>query len=928
MNSHLRQKILNKLLNLYEVQSNYSLRPGELLTVDDQPANSRLLDLADTSAVLELIDRRVCPLSKVWDDIRVGVEQARLDTDAKNAVQAEVALAEGKFRLQKLLDSNAEDSVADDTGGVNEVGEKSQKKRMCKRNAEELKAILDLADQAVLHCPSDQVDTLAAMYAFRADVLEHAGQLEAALVNLKRSLRLVKPTQMLTVLKKVRLLLALEGHSKVAKYANQMSLVEQPGQSTADEQQQQVISSEMKRQWATLLGKLEAEVDSSKDVAATAAPTADLKIQKKHNRCQLKKEEADSFRGRSLIATEDLPSGATVLVEQVYSLALQPSQRLRKCAHCSRPVGRTFLPCSDCLSAVYCSDQCESKHSTAGGGHRIECGLLKLLTGLMSGGGGQKKLKKKDLSGGLKTLHVYRQFVRAGAEALLTKGGGEEMEELNLLQHSSPQQQQQQLDRIEASPEVVCALQTAMIFLIASGYGNAKMIMAKILIMLIFYAEYKQVSNDQLAALVQLAFLNARRVSANALTWTEVDPERGEKGVLVGTVLCGLHSAMLNHSCLPNAEWTPLFADDESEEGEGRQMMKVKISTSKRVAAGTELTINYLAHLPPHLLASFADVRRRLQAQYHFTCSCGRCLELLAQSTDVDHLPLQCSHCPGPVLLPCDEDEAGRGGGGMCFSFSEDEDVIAVTGTGQCLLCARPLPAAREQAKKVKGAREALHLIARLIDGVAGDEAKRQHYLQKMIYALEVVATSLYRKSLLLLEDIYAVCKVLHREGNFEELVLFYGRLVDKLLPLDGPKLLALGKAGLGNGELINCGGIPFSDVFDVNIEHLLFWADCVFGGCLKKKKKEKEKSVPPGMDKKGGSSSAEEDDDFWKILTGFRFAYRLEKALQLVIGEKQRRLLPPDLEQYQDFASIALKEELVLLKALSKEKTAQDVHL
>lgn len=471
MNSHLRQKILNKLLNLYEVQSNYSLRPGELLTVDDQPANSRLLDLADTSAVLELIDRRVCPLSKVWDDIRVGVEQARLDTDAKNAVQAEVALAEGKFRLQKLLDSNAEDSVADDTGAVNEVGEKSQKKRMCKRNAEELKAILDLADQAVLYCPSDQVDTLAAMYAFRADVLEHAGQLEAALVNLERSLRLVKPTQMLTVLKKVRLLLALEGQSKVAKYANQMSLVEQPGQSTADEQQQQVISSEMKRQWATLLGKLEAEVDSSKDVAATAAPTADLKIQKKHNRCQLKKEEADSFRGRSLIATEDLPSGATVLVDQVYSLALQPSQRLRKCALCSRPVGRTFLPCSDCLSAVYCSDQCESKHSAAGGGHRIECGLLKLLTGLMSGGGGQKKLKKKDLSGGLKTLHVYRQFVRAGAKALLSKGG-EAMEELNLLQHSSSQQQQQQLDRIEASPEVVCALQTAMIFLIASGYGN------------------------------------------------------------------------------------------------------------------------------------------------------------------------------------------------------------------------------------------------------------------------------------------------------------------------------------------------------------------------------------------------------------------------------------------------------------------------
>lgn len=265
----------------------------------------------------------------------------------------------------------------------------------------------------------------------------------------------------------------------------------------------------------------------------------------------------------------------------------------------------------------------------------------------------------------------------------------------------------------------------------------------------------------------------------------------------------------------------------------------------------------------------------------------------------------------------------------MCFNFSEDEDVIDVTGTGQCLLCARPLPAAREQAKKVKGAREALHLIARLIDGVAGDEAKRQHYLQKMIYALEVVATSLYRKSLLLLEDIYSVCKVLHREGNFEELVLFYGRLVDKLLPLDGPKLLALGKAGLGNGELINCGSIPFSDVFDVNIEHLLFWADGVFGGCLKKKKKEKEKSVPPVMDKKGGSSSsAEEDDDFWKILTGFRFAYRLEKALQLVIGEKQRRLLPPDLEQYQDFASIALKEELVLLKALAKEKAAQDVHL
>lgn len=450
MNSHLRQKILNKLLNVYEVQSNYSLRPGNIF--GSAKKNDEGLDLADTTALLELIDRQVTPIANIWNDVRVGVQRARLDTDAKDAVQAEVSLAEGKFRLHKYINKLA----------VNKSKE-SRDKKSNKKDVKELKAILDLADEAVLYCPTtEKGDTKAEMYALRAQVLEVSGQLEAALVNIERALSLVAPTPtMYYVLKKVKLLLDIGQVplKEVAKYVKDLK---------TDELQQ--LSTEVYRQWSALLGRLEelSLLENDEDEETIKRDHEEEEHQGYHVNC------SSTERGRSLTASSDLSSGATVLVESAYSVVLQAAQLLRKCAFCLLPVAHRWVPCTSCVSAVYCNEQCASGHSQ---GHQAECGLLKVLLTMTPST--EKKVRKNDVSL-LKLMHVYRQFVQAkSVQEVLTvavadlsqdvefEKGKTSLELMLFLEHSS----KEEFDREETSPEVVDALQCAMIFLIANGYG-------------------------------------------------------------------------------------------------------------------------------------------------------------------------------------------------------------------------------------------------------------------------------------------------------------------------------------------------------------------------------------------------------------------------------------------------------------------------
>lgn len=75
----------------------------------------------------------------------------------------------------------------------------------------------------------------------------------------------------------------------------------------------------------------------------------------------MKIEKNDKF-GHHVVTTLDLDVGQTILIEQPYSIAHTESESKRRdrCLHCFKEC-TNFIPCPNCVSALYCNEECMEK---------------------------------------------------------------------------------------------------------------------------------------------------------------------------------------------------------------------------------------------------------------------------------------------------------------------------------------------------------------------------------------------------------------------------------------------------------------------------------------------------------------------------------------------------------------------------------------
>lgn len=81
--------------------------------------------------------------------------------------------------------------------------------------------------------------------------------------------------------------------------------------------------------------------------------------------------EKNNKFGHHVVTTQDLFVGQTILVEQPYSIAhtASESKRRDRCMYCFKECSN-FLPCSNCVSVLYCNEECMAKSF-----HKYHCDL-------------------------------------------------------------------------------------------------------------------------------------------------------------------------------------------------------------------------------------------------------------------------------------------------------------------------------------------------------------------------------------------------------------------------------------------------------------------------------------------------------------------------------------------------------------------------
>lgn len=81
--------------------------------------------------------------------------------------------------------------------------------------------------------------------------------------------------------------------------------------------------------------------------------------------------------GRSMVAERAFKAGDVILQEQAMLASISPELKFKNCNHCSIENFHSLIPCPNCVSVMYCSEECLEKGLKSS--HRFECGITEKL---------------------------------------------------------------------------------------------------------------------------------------------------------------------------------------------------------------------------------------------------------------------------------------------------------------------------------------------------------------------------------------------------------------------------------------------------------------------------------------------------------------------------------------------------------------------
>ncbi|KAI2797476.1 hypothetical protein BLOT_013033 [Blomia tropicalis] len=499
---------------------------------------------------------------------------------------------------------------------------------------------------------------------------------------------------------------------------------------------------------------------------------------------RLKFDSDGSVKGsRSIKAIKLIEEEQLIFRERLYSVLLLDECRLVKCAYCFHDVANRFLPCKSCNHVVYCSEQC-SKYDW-NRSHQYDCKIDRFW------------LNKSKSMG-----HVFRMLNRIGIRNTLNIIQSAVDDEYDVISYANDTnhleaydddntENRLKLNQFRAQCKLLSHSDKFGIKYLSYHIGNA--IDCVILACLAQQISYSELTRLEIIKLISYCFESVRRVLINSFRWSE-ENVNNNKMVNVASAYT-LIASMFNHSCDPNSEW---FIRNGS----------IYISTKKQVSEGEELTLSY----GPNNKCSIKERQTHLLKNYYFLCNCSKCIN---DSKSV--LALQCENCSGPVLIYKEIFEQQK------------------TNNQKCLICLLTMNDTKRKSKQLKQSMRQLELYTKLIPSqqLGIDSEYNWNNCELISKLLNQIGQLIYLKSNLWIEAIYVGCRALFHNGLYDECAQF-GSIVDSLLPMSGRELLILETSNIS--RLLECEENDENDdgkeeqhqlqndLFDSNIEHLIFW--------------------------------------------------------------------------------------------------------
>lgn len=240
--------------------------------------------------------------------------------------------------------------------------------------------------------------------------------------------------------------------------------------------------------------------------------------------------KTDSVQGRYIAANEDLNPGSIIIVENPFETVLSSDCIYQRCTNCLQKHLLSFIPCSQCTKAMFCSDKC--MREAVENFHQFECPIIDCLYDI----GGQitirtflKAIRSFD------SIEQLSKFVQSKDTQNLTAFSFNHSKEL------SPHQQYHQIHSLSTNHNVRSDMDL---------FTHA-MVAALFYYQLTCHTPFKDILNeDHGDCLIELMFRIELITTINSFNFNDLSSLQDDG--IIGTGMYQL-SSLINHSCNPNA---------------------------------------------------------------------------------------------------------------------------------------------------------------------------------------------------------------------------------------------------------------------------------------------------------------------------------------------------------------------------------------
>lgn len=310
---------------------------------------------------------------------------------------------------------------------------------------------------------------------------------------------------------------------------------------------------------------------------------------------------SDENFGRYIVTNKNLSAGEIILIEEPFSQCLLPDNTYRYCANCLRDNYLDLIPCSNCTSVMFCSEECRTVGMKKF--HQYECSIVDKLNEICT------KIMRISSQTFFEALDIYESNIEK-----LMSACEEESILSNIFDYDfgSDNEHDDDNDKRKNLFFSIDSLVTNESQRLPNDSFQRCGVVAILTHIFLNYTKLNQVLNTEDAKDFYRKFI-LKQTQIASLNYHGIFDGILSKSQLAETVQYASGSypfcSLINHSCAPNLVRVSYLS-------------KNYLMVNRPIAAGEQLFDNYGYH---HCLEDTTERKIMLKSQYMFECGCESC---------------------------------------------------------------------------------------------------------------------------------------------------------------------------------------------------------------------------------------------------------------------------------------------------------------